>query len=36
MNPDLNELDANYLKLSYDIAPLPTDSPLYATIMKYI
>jgi hypothetical protein len=35
-NPDLNELDANYIKLSYNIAPLEKDTPTYATITRYV
>lgn len=35
-NPDLNDLDANYIKLSYNITPLEKDAPTYATIIKYV
>lgn len=35
-NPDMNELDMNYDKLSYSITTVAKDSPMYSTIIKYV
>jgi hypothetical protein len=36
VNSEINELDANYLKLQVEITPLEKDDPVYRTILKYV